>query len=108
MPPERYPRTPYAPFSLGGGAGRLTADLRDFLGRPIVITEKLDGSNVLLQGGGAFPRSPDSNGRHPWLAMVRKHHAWKTAANPHLALYGEDIYGVHTIQYYPVTEDRTF
>ena len=42
--------------------------------------------------------------------MVRKHHAWKLS-DPELAgvqLVGEDIYGVHSIEYDPVPETRTF
>ena len=36
-----------------------------------------------------------------------KHHAWKVI-DPDIYLYGEDIYGVHSIAYDPVQEDRTF
>ena len=39
--------------------------------------------------------------------MVKKHHAWKVT-EPDVYLYGEDIYGVHSIAYDPVPEDRTF
>ena len=108
MSQSKYPRTPYAAFSPSGPSGRLTADVSNFLGRPLVITEKLDGSNVRLHNGMAQPRSPNSNGRHPWLAMVRKHHAWKTKPYEYLELFGEDIYGVHSIRYDSVAEDRTF
>ena len=41
------------------------------------------------------------------MAMVKKHHAWKVTA-PDDYLYGEDIYGIHSIVYGPVREDRTF
>ena len=40
------------------------------------------------------------------MAMVRKHHAWKMAGSQ-AYLYGEDIYGVHSIEYGPVPEDQT-
>ena len=39
--------------------------------------------------------------------MVKKHHAWKVTEED-VHLYGEDIYGVHSIAYEPVAEDRTF
>ncbi len=39
--------------------------------------------------------------------MVKKHHAWKVT-EPEVWLYGEDIYGLHSIAYDPVPEDRTF
>ena len=41
------------------------------------------------------------------MAMVRKHHAWKVT-EPDIFLYGEDIYGVHSIEYDPVPENETF
>lgn len=39
--------------------------------------------------------------------MVKKHHAWRVT-EPDVYLYGEDIYGVHSIAYEPVAEERTF
>ena len=41
------------------------------------------------------------------MAMVKKHHAWKVT-EPNVYLYGEDIYGVHSITYGPVEEHKTF
>ena len=104
-PPDKYPRTPYSPWI---PANRPAADKTRFAGREIVITEKLDGSNTLLHQGQASPRSADRSSASPWLAMVRKHHAWKTIPLPELQLYGEDIYGVHAIEYDPVPEKATF
>ncbi len=39
--------------------------------------------------------------------MARKHHGWKLRGQPGLCLYAEDIYGVHSIAYDPVPEERT-
>ena len=41
--------------------------------------------------------------------MARKHHGWKTGTPElrDLLLYAEDIYGVHSIEYQPVPEERT-
>ena len=72
------------------------------------MTEKLDGSNVLLLAGQAYPRSVSGAGRHGWLGMVRKHHAWKTTVWSQTHFYGEDLYGVHAIEYDPMPEDETF
>ena len=41
------------------------------------------------------------------MAVVNKHHAWKVT-EPDVWLYGEDIYGVHSIEYAPVPEQATF
>lgn len=109
--PIKYPRTPH-----WGGSGYTTIgkdegfikDYHDFLNRYIVITEKVDGSNTLLVDGQIFGRSvyAESNGK--WHAMTKKHHAWKTTDKPYYLFYGEDIYGVHSIEYNPVLENEAF
>ena len=104
----KYPRTPYCSLSPAIADSGYTAGVRNFVGSEIVITEKVDGSNVLLHRGQAYARSVTGAGRHGWLGMVRKHHAWKTSDYPELHFYGEDIYGLHTIAYDPVPENRTY
>jgi len=60
-PLPKYPRTPWWPtspsLSLVGSSGKLLADPDRFVGRPIVITEKLDGSCTLLHRGEVYARS---------------------------------------------------
>ena len=82
-------------------------DPERFIRRRVVVTEKLDGSNTLLHRGDVYARSVSAPATAKWLAMVRKHHAWKVT-EPEVFLYGEEIYGVHSIEYEPVPEDRTF
>ena len=109
----KYPRTPHWPYSQTIPHGeRLMTDLSKVVGNEVVITEKLDGSNILLHQGDVYARSVSGGPAQaqPWLAMVRKHHAWKTNSPEYqeLFLYGEDIYGVHSIEYGPVPEEGTF
>ena len=78
-----------------------------FVDDAVVVTEKLDGGNTLLHDGKVYARSVSSPSDGRWMAMVKKHHAWKVM-EPDVYLYGEDIYGVHSIAYEPVAEDRTF
>ena len=78
-----------------------------FVGAPVVATEKLDGGNTLVHGGKVYGRSISAPSDAGWMAMVKKHHAWKVT-EPDFWLYGEDIYGLHSIAYDPVPEDRTF
>ena len=106
--PQKYPRTPYSAWSPGLPDNPLIADMSQFIATPIVVTEKIDGSNVLLHDGKAYTRSVTEAARQGWLAMVRKHHAWKSTGTIETSYYGEDIYGVHTIEYNPVPEDQTF
>ena len=104
----KYPKTPYWPYSpsIGRGDG-VHPDPQRFVGANIVVTEKLDGSNTLIHRGKVYGRSVATQSEDKWLAMVKKHHAWKVT-EPSVYLYGEDIYGVHSISYEPVPEDRTF
>ena len=104
----KYPRTPYWPHSPAIGRGNsIHPDPRRFVGRPVVVTEKLDGSNVLIHRGKVYGRSVGTETNAKWMAMVKKHHAWRVT-DPDVYLYGEDIYGIHSIQYRAVREDETF
>ena len=104
----KYPKTPYWPYSpsIGRGDG-VHPDPQRFVGATIVVTEKLDGSSTLIHRGKVYGRSVSTPSEDKWMAMVKKHHAWKVT-EPNVYLYGEDIYGVHSISYEPVKENRTF
>jgi hypothetical protein len=110
--PPRYPKTPHWPQS-----EKLHRDdtyLNDpsaFVGVPVVVTEKMDGGNTCLFNGEVYARSVASPAQDKWFAMVKKHHGWKTTQSPdyrNVAFYGEDIYGVHSIEYGHIPENETF
>ena len=104
----KYPKTRYWPYSPARAAGDdVLDDPTGFIRVPVVVTEKLDGGNTLLHEGKVYGRSVAVPSTAKWMAMVRKHHAWKVT-EPDVFLYGEDIYGVHSIEYDPVPEDKTF
>lgn len=104
----KYPSTPYWPWSPTIGRGDAVHQHPErFVGQRVVATEKLDGSCTLLHAGRVYARSVSAPSEAMWMAMVKKHHAWKVT-QPDAWLYGEDIYGVHSIAYDPVPEDRTF
>ena len=104
----KYPRTPYWPWSPAVGRDDgVHPDPDRFVGEPLVVTEKLDGGNTLLHAGKVYARSVAAPSDAKWMAMVKKHHAWKVT-EPGVYLYGEDIYGVHSIAYEPVREHQTF
>ncbi len=104
----KYPATPYWPWSPAIGRGdHVHANAERFVGDAVVVTEKLDGSNTLLHAGKTYGRSVSAPSGAKWMAMVKKHHAWKVT-EPEVSLYGEDIYGVHSITYDPVKEQETF
>ena len=104
----KYPKTLYWPWSpaIARDDG-VHPDPSRFVGEPVVVTEKLDGGNTLLHAGKVYARSVSAPSEGKWMAMVKKHHAWKVH-EPGVHLYGEDIYGVHSIEYEPVPEHETF
>lgn len=104
----RFPRIPYWPYSPSVGRDDgVHNDPNRFVDTHVVVTEKLDGSNTLLHAGEVYGRSVAAPSHSKWMAMVKKHHAWKVN-EPAVYLYGEDIYGVHSITYDPVREQETF
>ena len=108
LPNAKYPKTPYWPFSPAVGRGDVVhSNPGRFVGVPVVVTEKLDGGNTLLHAGSVYGRSVSAPSEGKWMAMVKKHHAWKVT-EPDIYLYGEDIFGLHSIEYEPVPEHKTF
>lgn len=107
-PDAKYPGTPYWPWSpsIGRGDG-VHPEPERFVAEPVVVTEKLDGGNTLLHRGRVYARSVSGPSQGKWMAMVKKHHAWKVN-EPDVWLYGEDLYGVHSIEYEPVPEQATY
>lgn len=104
----KYPTTPYWPYSPAiGRHERVHPEPQIFVGTPVVATEKLDGTNTLINDGKVYARSVVAPSEARWMAMVKKHHAWKVR-EPDVYLYGENIYAVHSIEYGPVNERETF
>ena len=105
---RKYPKTPYWPDSPAiARDGSYIGDRTPFVDAEVVVTEKLDGTNTLIHMGDVYSRSVSSPSSGKWMGMVKKHHAWKVM-DPDILLYGEDIFGVHSIEYDAVAEDRTF
>jgi RNA ligase len=96
----KYPRTPHLPFSPGGTSDdrRLTS-VASFIGKPIVITEKLDGGCTLLHDGVCYARSVSEPTNHPSFDFIKNVHAPKTLGTPGTFFYGENMYGIHSIEY---------
>ena len=104
----KYPRTPFWPSSPSLPVDALTVERPErFVGVPVVVTEKLDGSNTMLHRGQVYGRGMTEPSDAKWYGMLKKWHAWKTYDEQD-AIFGEDIYGTHSIVYDPVPEDATF
>jgi hypothetical protein len=81
----------------------------NFLNVDVVIQEKLDGGNVCLWNGDVYARSTGLPARDGWFGMVRKHHSHKTVGQPpYRYYYGEDIFGIHSIEYDKISEGNTY
>lgn len=106
--PLKYPSTPHWPWSETVHRDDSTHQRpENFVGPEVVITEKLDGGNTCLWRGDVYARSTTQPSHAGWMGMVRKHHAWKTQPFE-LMFYGEDLFGIHSIEYDPMPEDQTY
>lgn len=103
----KYPRTWHFPFSPGTTRDDKKAgpDLLEDIGAwELVITEKLDGENTCLCPSGVYARSHGAETRSPWSKNL-----WdpidglywriKNTIGESEALYGENLYGIHSIEY---------
>lgn len=107
--PPKYPSTPYWPKSPTVDPDDLIVDdPARFVGNTVVVTEKLDGGNTSIWNGEVYARSTGQPSHAGWMAMVRKHHAWKTLGHTETVIYGEDLFGIHSIEYDPIPERHTF
>lgn len=97
----KYPRTPHLPFSPGGTSDdRRIHSVAPFLGIPVVITEKMDGSNVCLERNACFARSHASAPNHPSFDAFKAYHASvKNLLGGNTQVFGEWLYARHSIDY---------
>jgi hypothetical protein len=97
----KYPRTPHIPGSPGATSDdRLLDSVDHFVGRRVVVTEKLDGENTTIWSGGhSHARSLDS-GRHESRSMLRSEAARVGLDLPEgWRVCGENTYAEHSISY---------
>jgi predicted kinase len=93
-----YPRTPHLPWSPGASADDVrVADLSGFLGREVVVTEKLDGENTTLYHDGLHARSLDS-AHHPSRAWVKSLQSVLSIPSG-MRVCGENMYARHSLSY---------
>lgn len=97
----KYPRTFHLPYSPGGTSDdRRLKGTSSFVGRSVVITEKMDGSNVCMEHDGCFARSHASAPRHPSFDAFKAAHAVVRHRIPKgIQIFGEWCYARHSIEY---------
>jgi len=97
----KYFRTYHLPISPGATSDdKISDDVSTILGKRIVMTEKLDGSNSALTNQSVFARSHGAESRNPWDNVI-----WELQAriraylSDDVYLFGENMYAIHSIEY---------
>lgn len=96
----KYPRTPHLPWSPGRGQDdKVLSNVQHFIGRDVVVTEKMDGENTSLYSDYSHARSIDGR-YHPSRAWVKAYHASISHLIPdNWRICGENMYAQHSIVY---------
>lgn len=100
MTVPKYPRTYHLPFS-----PEIHSDDKThrcpwvFEGAEVVIMEKLDGGNCCLHNGRVYARSTGQEADHGSFDPVKTIHKMKTLGDWKRYFYGENLYGIHSIEY---------
>ncbi len=102
--PSKYPKTQHLPFSpcVFDDDVMLDANAASklFVGKEVVITEKLDGGNCQLFRGSVYARSVKSEATHGSFSAVKQNYSqFKFLVDDNLALFGENMFGIHSITY---------
>lgn len=101
----KYNRSMHLPFSPGTTSDdRIAKSVDSLLNRKIVITEKLDGENCGMTREGVYARSHSTFTTSPWSVMVRTlHGTLKNDIDKDMFLFGENMEGIHSIEYENLT-----
>ena len=96
----KYPRTPHLSWSPGATSDDVHhVNLQQFIGRQVVVTEKMDGENTTLYRDDMHARSIDGR-YHPSRAWVKALQANIGYQIPHgWRICGENLYAQHSIAY---------
>ena len=107
----KYPRTYHLPYSPGATKDdkKLAGDwFKYYNGKNIVITSKLDGENTAMTVNDIYARSHGAPTRSPWTRNLWDPSDglyWKIKGliGPNEIVYGENLYGEHSIHYDKLT-----
>lgn len=101
----KYPRSYHFPYSPGAkNDDRINNDVSTLLGPNIIITEKMDGSNTACSNIAVFGRSHVEPTKNSWdVKMWELHSRIKSDIEDDMFIFGENMYGVHSIEYSELT-----
>ena len=102
---SKYPRTYHLNWSKGAtNDDKISESTNSLIGIPIVITEKLDGSNASITKDGVYGRSHAEFSRNPWdREMWNIYHKIKNDISEDVFVFGENMEGIHSIEYSTLT-----
>lgn len=96
----KYPRTFHMPFSPGVQSDdKVIKTTKQFEGRRVILTEKMDGENTTMYRDGLHARSLDS-AHHPsrdWVKRIWSEVSWNIPDGWRVC--GENLYAQHSIVY---------
>lgn len=96
----KYPRTFHAPWSVGTSDDKTQKNVSDLLNVPLIVTEKMDGSNVTLERDACYARTHSGPPTHPSFDAFKQLHAEVKYQIPNsLQICGEWLYAKHSIHY---------
>lgn len=101
MDSPKYNRTFHLPWSPGcTNDDKIATSVDPLIGKQIVITEKMDGSNTSLEQGGCFSRTHSGPPTHPSFDQLKAVQAEVGFQIPSgMQLFGEWCYAKHSIEY---------
>lgn len=101
MDSPKYNRTFHFPWSAGcTNDDKIAASVEKLIGIPIVITEKMDGSNTSLESKGCFSRSHAGAPTHASFDMLKVlQSSVGYRIDKSTQLFGEWCYAKHSIEY---------
>ncbi len=97
---KKYPRTYHLPWSEGRTLDDKTLlNVDHFIGKEVVVTEKMDGENTSIYQDYIHARSLDSN-NHPSRDWVKAWAStWQFELPDSYRICGENLYAKHSIPY---------
>ena len=101
MNSPKYNRTFHLEWSEGAtNDDKIITSINALIGVPIIISEKLDGSNTSLEFDGCFARTHSGPPTHPSFDGLKALHATIKHKIPEgVQLYGEWLFAQHSIYY---------
>lgn len=101
MSTPKYNRTYHFSWSEGAtNDDKIATDISNLIGNPIVITEKMDGSNASLELNGCFARTHSGPPTHLSFDGLKALHASLKFKIPEgIQIFGEWCFALHSIKY---------